>query len=270
MYVLTTLILPCLACSMKVRVLGCATSTGVPIVGCPCDVCTSDNVKNRRTRSSVLVEVAGRKILVDTSTDLRTQALREGITRIDLVLYTHSHADHTHGIDDLKAFNFMNAMDIDCYANKCAITNIKRNFAYIFDSFPAAGGKPRLNFKEVNGEIKFEEITIEPIDIYHHNWQILGYRIGSFAYLTDCSAIPESSYEKLSGLDLLILGALRYKPHRAHFNIEQAVGEIEKLGARRALLTHMGHELEYEKLMAELPDHIEPAYDGIEIELKDP
>ena len=102
---------------MKVRVLGCATSTGVPIVGCPCDVCTSDNIKNRRTRSSVLVDVAGRKILVDTSTDLRTQALREGITRVDLVLYTHAHADHTHGIDDLKAFNFMNKMDIDCYAN---------------------------------------------------------------------------------------------------------------------------------------------------------
>ena len=255
---------------MKVRVLGCATSTGVPIVGCPCDVCTSDNVKNRRTRSSVLVDVAGKKILVDTSTDLRIQALREGITRVDLVLYTHSHADHTHGIDDLKAFNFMNSMDIDCYANQFTLGDIKRNFAYIFDSFPAAGGKPRLNFKEVNGEIKFEEITIEPIDIYHHNWQILGYRIGSFAYLTDCSAIPESSYEKLSGLDLLILGALRYKTHRAHFNIEQAVGEIEKLGPRRALLTHMGHELEYEKLLAELPDHIEPAYDGIEIELRDP
>ena len=218
---------------MKVRVLGCATSTGVPIVGCPCDVCTSDNIKNRRTRSSVLVDVAGRKILVDTSTDLRTQALREGITRVDLVLYTHAHADHTHGIDDLKAFNFMNKMDIDCYANQFTLGDIKRNFAYIFDSFPAAGGKPRLNFKEVNGEIKFEEITIEPIDIYHHDWQILGYRIGSFAYLTDCSAIPESSYEKLSGLDLLILGALRYKPHRAHFNIEQAVGGNRKTGSQK-------------------------------------
>ena len=148
MYVLTTLILPCLAFSMKVRVLGCATSTGVPIVGCPCDVCTSDNIKNRRTRSSVLVDVAGKKILVDTSTDLRAQALREGITRVDLVLYTHSHADHTHGIDDLKAFNFMNSMDIDCYANQFTLGDIKRNFAYIFDSFPAAGGKPRLNFKE--------------------------------------------------------------------------------------------------------------------------
>ena len=255
---------------MKVRVLGCATSTGVPIVGCRCDVCTSENIRNKRTRSSVLVEVAGKKILVDTSTDLRTQALREGITRVDLVLYTHSHADHTHGIDDLKAFNFINAMDIDCYANTVTLGDIKRNFAYIFDSFPAAGGKPRLNFKEINGEIKFEGIRIEPIDIYHHNWQILGYRTGSFGYLTDCSAIPEDAYEKLQGLDLLILGALRYKPHRAHFNIEQAVEEIEKLGPKRALLTHMGHELEYEKLRAELPDHIEPAYDGAEIELRDP
>ncbi len=255
---------------MKVKVLGCATSTGVPIVGCQCDVCTSDNIKNKRTRSSVLVEVVGKKILIDTSTDLRMQALREGVIRIDLVLYTHAHADHTHGIDDLKAFNFMNSMDIDCYANPVTLRNIKRNFAYIFDSFPAAGGKPRLNFKEIAEEIRFGGITIEPIDIYHHNWEILGYRIGSFAYLTDCSTIPESSYEKLSGLDLLIIGALRYKPHRAHFNIEQAIDEIEKLAPKRALITHMGHELEYEKLKAELPDHIEPAYDGVEIELENP
>ncbi|MCY3985462.1 MAG: MBL fold metallo-hydrolase [Candidatus Dadabacteria bacterium] len=255
---------------MKVKVLGCATSTGVPIVGCRCPVCTSDNVKNRRTRSSVFVEVYGKNILIDTSTDLRTQALREGITRIDLVLYTHSHADHTHGIDDLKAFNFMNSMNIDCYANAATLCDLKRNFAYIFDSFPAAGGKPRLNFKEIRGNISFEGITIEPVDIYHADWKILGYRIGSFGYVTDCSAIPDESFEKLLGLDLLILGALRYKPHRAHFNVEDAVSKIKELSPKKALLTHMGHELEYEKLRAELPDHIEPAYDGVEIELRDP
>lgn len=255
---------------MKIKVLGCATSTGVPIVGCQCEVCLSDNPKNKRTRSSVLVDVAGKKVLIDTSTDLRTQALREGITRIDLVLYTHSHADHTHGIDDLKAFNFINGMNIDCYANSPTLGNIKRSFYYIFDSFPAAGGKPRLNFREIHRSVEFAGIEIEPVEIFHHDWNILGYRIGSFAYLTDCSSIPVESYEKLEGLDLLILGALRYTSHRAHLSVEQAVGEIEKIGPRRALLTHMGHELEYEKLRAELPDHVEPAHDGMEIELRDP
>ena len=218
----------------------------------------------------MLVEAAEKKVLIDTSTDLRAQALREGVTRIDLVLYTHSHADHTHGIDDLKVFNFINGISIDCYANSLTLGNIKRSFSYIFDSFPAAGGKPRLNFKEINGSVEFAGIRIEPVEILHHDWKILGYRIGSFAYLTDCSSIPPESYEKLEGLDLLILGALRYTPHRAHFSVEQAVAEIEKIGPGRALLTHMGHELEYEKLRAELPDHVEPAHDGLEIELRDP
>ena len=264
------LILPYSACSMKIRVLGCATSTGVPIAGCRCGVCSSGDPKNNRTRSSVLVEAAGKNILIDTSTDLRAQALREGVTRIDLVLYTHSHADHTHGIDDLKAFNFINGTDIDCYANSFTLDNIKRSFAYVFDSFPAAGGVPRLNFREIDGRIETGGVAVEPVGIRHHDWEILGYRIGSFAYLTDCSSIPPESYEKLGGLDLLILGALRYKPHRAHFSVEQAVGEIEKIGPARALLTHMGHELDYETLRGELPDHVEPAYDGIEIEIEDP
>ncbi len=264
------LILPYSACSMKIRVLGCATSTGVPIAGCRCGVCTSDDARNRRTRSSVLVETGGKNILIDTSTDLRAQALREGVTRIDLVLYTHSHADHTHGIDDLKAFNFINGMDIDCYANSFTLGNIKRSFAYIFDSFPAAGGVPRLNFREMDGTTDAGGVRIEPVRIRHHDWEILGYRIGSFAYLTDCSSIPPESYEKLRGLDLLILGALRYEPHRAHFSVEQAVDEIGKIRPRRALLTHMGHELDYEKLLGELPDRVEPAYDGMEIEIGGP
>ncbi len=254
---------------MKITVLGCATSTGVPIVGCRCDVCMSDNSKNKRTRSSVFIETSGKKILIDTSTDLRTQALRENISKIDLVLYTHSHADHTHGIDDLKAFNFINSMDIDCYANSVTLNNIKRSFAYIFDSFPAAGGKPRLNLKEVDGTINFCGIDIEPINVHHHDWRILGYRIGTFAYVTDCSHISEESREKLKGLDFLMLGALRYTPHRAHFSVEQAVEEIEKLKPKKAFLTHMGHELEYEELKEKLPSYIEPAYDGAQIELED-
>ncbi len=254
---------------MKITILGCATSTGVPVIGCRCDVCTSDDPRNKRTRSSVFIEVKGRGILIDTSTDMRAQALREKITRIDAVLYTHSHADHTHGIDDLKAFNYMNAMSIECYANAKTLDNIKRNFTYLFDSFPAAGGKPRLDFREITGELDFAGIKIEPIEILHHEWEILGYRIGGFAYLTDCSRIPEKSRGKLQGLDFLVLGALRYAEHKAHFNVEKAVAEIEKLKSGRAFLTHMGHEIDYNSLKAELPDHIEPAYDGAQIELSE-
>ncbi len=252
---------------MKITILGCATSMGVPVLGCQCEVCTSDDPKNNRTRSSVFIEVNGSGILIDTSTDMRAQVLREKITRIDAVLYTHSHADHTHGIDDLKAFNYINSMSIDCYANAITLDSIKQNFGYLFRSFSAARGKPRLDFKEIKGELEFAGIKIKPIEILHHRWDILGYRVGDFAYLTDCSSIPESSQEKLQGLDFLILGALRYKAHEAHFNVEQAVTEINKLRPKRALLTHMGHEIDYNRLKRELPDYIEPAYDGAQIEL---
>lgn len=255
---------------MKIKVLGCATSTGVPIVGCSCDVCTSDNPKNKRSRCSVLVQINGKNILIDTSTDLRMQALTNDFTKIDAVLYTHSHADHTHGIDDLRVFNFINNMEISCFSNEKTLANLRNNFAYIFNSDLTTGSRPKLSFVEVNGEFKFEGIKILPVDIYHSNWIILGYKIGSFAYLTDCSGIPDYSVDALKNLDVLVIGALRYNPHHAHLTVDEAVELIESLNPKRAILTHMGHELEYEKLNNELPDYIEPAYDGMEIELDDP
>lgn len=255
---------------MKIKVLGCATSTGVPIVGCSCGVCTSSNPKNNRLRSSVLVQVGKKNILIDTSTDLRIQALTNDFTKIDAVLYTHSHADHTHGIDDLRVFNFINKTEISCFSNEETLTNLRNNFAYIFNSDLTTGSRPRLRFVEVSDEFSFEGIKILPVDIYHANWIILGYKIGSFAYLTDCSGIPEYSVDVLKDLDVLIIGALRYNPHHAHLSIDQAVELIGSLKPKRAILTHMGHELEYEKLNSELPDYIEPAYDGMEIELDDP
>ncbi|MGH7884386.1 MAG: MBL fold metallo-hydrolase [Thermodesulfobacteriota bacterium] len=255
---------------MKITVLGCATSTGVPIVGCGCDVCTSDNPKNKRSRSSVLVQAAKKNIIIDTSTDLRIQALTNNFTKIDAVLYTHSHADHTHGIDDLRVFNFINKTEISCFSNEQTIKNLRNNFSYIFNNDPTTGGKPRLSFKPVRGEFRFEGIKIVPVDIFHAGWVILGYKIGSFAYLTDCSGIPDYSIEILKNLDLLIIGALRYTPHPAHFNVDQAVQVVESLSPKRAIFTHMGHEIEYEKLNGELPDYIEPAFDGLKIELSDP
>lgn len=247
---------------MKVTILGCATSTGVPIVGCKCAVCKSTNPKNKRTRSSIFIEKDGINILIDSSTDLRLQSLTNKITRIDGVLYTHSHADHTHGIDDLRTFNFINRMQISCFGNESTVNNIKNNFSYIFDDFPAAGGKPRLKFKVVKKKFNFKGVDIVPIEINHAKWLIFGYRIGNMAYLTDCSGIPEKSMKKLKNLDLLIIGALRHRPHVAHFNVEKALGIIDMLKPKKAVLTHMGHELDYNLLNKELPRNVSPAYDG--------
>lgn len=255
---------------MIIKVLGCATSTGVPIVGCGCEVCTSKNPKNKRTRSSVLVQVKGKNILIDSSTDLRMQALSNNFTKIDAVLYTHSHADHTHGIDDLRVFNFINKTEISCYSNQETIRNIRQNFSYIFDSSNSTASRPKLIFRAVSGEFRYEGIKVIPVDINHAKWIINGYRIGSFAYLTDCSGIPEYSLEKLRDLDLLIIGALRYTPHPAHLSIDQAVEMIDIIKPKRAVFTHMGHEVEYESLNEYLPDNIEPAFDGLEIELENP
>lgn len=253
---------------MKIKILGCATSTGVPIVGCNCYVCRSDDPRNKRTRSSAYIEANDTNILIDSSTDLRFQALSNGITRINAVLYTHSHADHTHGIDDLRTFNFINNMEITCYANRTTADNIRSNFKYIFRNLPVFGGKPKLEMNVVEDSFEFNGIGIEPVEIKHASWDILGYRIGNFAYLTDCSGIPDHSLEKLKGLDLLVLSALRYRPHKAHFTVEQAVEQIDIISPKRAVLTHMGHELEYNKLNDELPDYIEPGYDGLEFELE--
>ncbi len=255
---------------MKVIILGCATSTGVPIIGCHCPVCISDDPKNERTRCSLFIEIKGNNILIDSSTDLRFQALKHGITRLDAVLYTHSHADHTHGIDDLRTFNFVNDMVIPCYANRQTITNLKNNFGYIFDGVSSAGGKPKLELNVVENEFDFEGIIITPIEINHSKWMILGYRIGNMAYLTDCSGIPDESLEKLKGLDLLILSALRYREHPAHFNVEQAVEMAQRINPKHAVFTHMGHEIDYDTLLSELPDNIVPAYDGMEVVLDEP
>lgn len=255
---------------MKVIVLGCATSTGVPIVGCGCGVCLSTEPRNKRTRSSIIVQARGLNILVDTSPDLRLQCLRSGITRIDAVLYTHTHADHTHGIDELRIFNFINKMTIRCYGNAYTLENLKMNFRYIFDENARYPGKPRLVLNEIEDEFEIDGVRVIPIEIDHANWTILGYRIGNMAYLTDCSGIPEESMKKLEGLELLIVGALRDSPHPAHFSVEQALEAIDRVKPKKALFTHMGHELDYHDLLAKMPEGVEPAYDGATVEMADP
>lgn len=251
---------------MKVIILGSGTSTGVPMVGCNCRVCSSDDKRNKRTRSSLLIRHKNRNILVDTSTDLRRQALRHNIDRIDAVLFTHAHADHVNGIDDLRGFHFLHKEIIPCFASRATFDILFKGFSYIFKEYKGSGYTPLLDPTEITAPFELFGLTIIPIPLEHGKSNSLGYRIGNFAYLTDCSNIPEASLPLLAGLDLLIMDGLRWTPHPFHFNIETAIATAQQLNPRRTILTHLTHEVLYAE-GSKLPDGFEFAYDGMEFEL---
>lgn len=249
-----------------ITILGSGTSTGVPIIGCECDVCNSTDSRNQRSRSSILISLEAGNILIDTSTDLRYQALKNGLKRVDAVLFTHAHADHVHGIDELRSFNFIQKRAIPCFGNATTLDRIKTMFSYIFKDHNLGGGVPSLIMNEVSEAFSLLDEEIVPIEVMHGDLPILAYRIANIAYVTDCSEIPPESMKKLKGLDLLILGALRYKPHSTHFSIDEALDVINILKPKRSLLTHMGHDLDYERTSAALPESVGLAYDGMTLE----
>lgn len=251
---------------MKLVILGSGTSTGVPVIGCRCEVCSSRDPRNKRTRASALISTRGKNILIDTSTDLRAQSLANGIERIDAVLFTHCHADHIHGIDDLRAFNHVQGSSIPCYGNPETIERIRSSFEYIFNDKAGDGWKPSLTATAVESPFEISGIEIIPVEVVHGRARILGYRIGKVAYITDCNSIPPESKEKLRDLEALVLGALRYKPHPTHFNIPQAIEVAEELKPRRCIFTHLGHNLDYKVDNPKLPEGVELAYDGMIIE----
>jgi len=251
---------------MKAIILGSGTSTGVPMVGCDCRVCSSDDRRDKRTRASLLIQYNGRNILVDTSTDLRRQALREGIPRIDAVLFTHSHADHINGIDDLRGFHFLHKEIIPCYASIATLERLKIGFRYIFDRINNSGYTPLLQQNEASNPFELFGLQIIPVPLVHGRTSSLGYRIGNFAYLTDCSQIPDSSLPLLEGVDLLVMDGLRWTPHPFHFNIGTAIEAARTLGIRRTVLTHLTHEVAYSE-QSKLPEGFEFAYDGMEFEI---
>lgn len=247
---------------MKITILGSGTSTGVPMVGCGCPVCSSPDPRDKRSRASILVETAGKYLLVDTSTDLRRQVIREKVPHIDAVLFTHSHADHIHGIDDLRGFHFIHRRVIPCYGGKETIDTIARNFSYIFKGMEEAGYAPLLAPHIVSGPFSLFGSMITPIPLIHGTLAATGYRFGDAAYLTDVSRIPESSPPLLAGLKLLIIDALRYTPHPNHLNIDGALRIVEQLHPDRAVFTHLTHEVPYAD-GAKLPPGVEFAYDGM-------
>ena len=252
---------------MQVTFLGTGTSTGVPVPTCDCRVCLSDDSRDQRLRPSVLLKWDGASVLVDTATDLRQQALRYGISRVDAVLYTHAHADHVLGLDELRLYNWRQQGPVPVFGSGRTLKAVSRTFWYVFHDADAQSTRPAIELHEVDEPFELLGRRVVPVPVMHGDLPILGYRLGRFAYLTDVSRIPEASYRLLDGLDLLVLNALRERPHPTHFQLEQAQREALKIGARRTLFTHFSHEIHHATVSARLPSGIELAYDGLSFEV---
>jgi phosphoribosyl 1,2-cyclic phosphate phosphodiesterase len=252
----------------KITVLGSGTSVGVPTIGCHCDVCTSRDARDKRLRPSILVSYEDRNVLIDTTPDLRTQALRARIDRLDAVIFTHSHADHLMGLDDVRPFNFRQKGQIPIFASPETMAAIQRCFQYIFDGGAKESNVPKLDARILNGA-PFDVFGMEflPIPILHGTQTIYGFRFGGAAYLTDHSEIPEASMKLLRDLDVIFLDALRYKPHPTHSTVERSIRTVDELAPHRAYFTHICHDLGHERAESMLPPHIRLAYDGLEIQV---
>lgn len=257
---------------MKARgiVLGSGTSHGVPMIGCSCAVCRSTDPRDRRTRPSMFLEAeGGPSILVDTSTDLRTQALTHGLARVDAILYTHSHADHIMGLDDVRRFNVMQDGAIPAYADERTAADLQRAFSYVFDPpREKGGGIPQISLTTVNGRFNVGGVAVQTVPIFHGARPILGFRFGSLAYLTDCSRVPDEAWPLLQGLDILILDALRHRPHPTHFTVAEALHVVDRVKPRQAYFTHICHDLPHAATNASLPAGVELAYDGLELAIE--
>jgi phosphoribosyl 1,2-cyclic phosphate phosphodiesterase len=254
---------------MKITILGTGTSQGIPVIGCHCDTCLSFDPKDKRLRTSAFVETGGLKLLIDTSADFRQQMLINKIDDIDAVLYTHHHVDHILGMDDLRQINQRLKKYIGLYGNKHTLDEIKITFRYVFyEELVKHRAVPLVNFNYIEPE-KFyiKDIPVIPIEIMHGNLMILGYRINSFAYITDCSFLPESEYSKLKDLDVLVLNALRIRSHPTHFNLEQAISAAGKINAKMTYFTHITHEMKHDVVSRTLPGNMHLAYDGLELNI---
>ncbi len=250
----------------SILVLGSGTSMGVPVVGCHCKVCTSDDPRDKRLRPSVLLRLGDKRILIDTSPDFRYQALRSGLERLDAILYTHEHADHILGLDDVRPFNFRQRSEIPIYASASAWDTIERTFRYVFDTAPTQSSRPHLHphiFDDTTICVAGVEIT--PIRIAHGRGTAYGFRFGDCAYLTDHSNIPPESMDKLQGLDVLFLDALRHNPHPTHSTVAESLRTVAALKPRRAFFTHISHDLLHAAVEASLPENVHLAYDGLQI-----
>jgi phosphoribosyl 1,2-cyclic phosphate phosphodiesterase len=252
---------------VRVTFLGTGTSTGVPVPTCRCHVCGSGDPRDKRLRPSVLLEWDGASVLVDTATDFRLQALRYGIERVDAVLYTHSHADHILGLDDLRLYNWRQRGPVPVFGDADTLKALSRTFWYVFEAGPSESTRPEIVPRRVTTAFRLLEREVVPVPLMHGRLPILGYRVGRFAYLTDVSEIPETSYALLGDLDVLVLNALRERPHPTHLSFEGARACADRIGARRTFLTHVSHEVHHATAAAHLPQGVGLAYDGMRVEI---
>ena len=253
----------------KLTILGCGTSTGVPIITCRCAVCRSRHPRNKRLRASAWIQTRGKSILIDTSVDLRQQALKHRIARVDAILFTHPHADHVHGIDGIRAFNFIQKSSIPGFGNAWTCKELLEKFPYIFKPMVVEGGAvPQIDLQQFDGQIPTLEVagnSIIPVSLHHGSKESIGYRIDSVAYVTDCSYIEQTSLDRLTGLSVLVLDCLRLERHGTHFNLDQALETVARLKPKKTFLTHLGHDFDYSKWNTKLPKGVSLAYDGLTI-----
>ncbi len=257
---------------MKLTFLGTGTSNGIPVIGCTCDVCTSDDQRDKRTRTSALVEIDGTRILIDTSPELRLQALATGVDRIDAALFTHPHADHVGGFDDLRRFNQINQAKLPVYTDEVTAANIRQRFAYAFEHpFPFFGGKPDLDMYVFDGPFDVLGNPVTPFQVGHGSWTVNGFRFDNLVYLTDAKVIPEPAMDAMRGAEVLVINALRHRPHPVHLSLEEALVVVDEIGPERAYLVHISHEMgRHAEVSAELPPGVEIATDGLVVDVPPP
>lgn len=251
---------------IKVTFLGTGTSQGVPVIACKCRVCTSTDVRDNRTRTSILIETEQISVVIDTGPDFRQQCLREKIRKLDAVLFTHEHKDHVAGMDEIRAFNFVNKMVMPVYATKQVFKALQREFAYIFsdDKYPGIPEVKIIDFDKEKFSIGNMEVT--PIDVQHYRMKVKAFRVNDFAYVTDANLIDDTEKEKLKNLDVLVLNSLRREPHISHFTFNEAIALVAELKPRKAYFTHISHQLGlHEEVNEELPNNIELAFDGLQL-----
>lgn len=253
---------------MKIKFLGTGTSQGVPVIGCQCEVCRSLDYRDKRYRSSIYLEIDGVHLVIDTGPDFRSQMLAQNISRLDAVLFTHEHKDHTAGLDDIRPFNFSQQKDMPVFGREQVLDQIKREFSYIFSSHKYPGVPQVEPIEITESSFTFEGITITPIPVLHYKLPVFGFRIGDFTYITDANQIPESSIQLIRGSETIVLNALQKTPHISHFTLEEAIDMAGQLGAKNTYLTHISHKLGlHAEVEKELPEGIHLAYDGLELSL---
>lgn len=257
-------------CSMKVTVLGSGTSQGVPVIACQCEVCLSSDPKDKRLRASVMIEHDGMNYCIDSGPDFRQQMLTNDVKSLEGILYTHEHKDHIAGMDDVRAFNFLQQRPMDLYCNTQVEEALRREFHYVFlqDGYP---GIPKVTINRISADAPFllkNGLEVQPIEVLHYKMPVLGFRINNFTYITDAKTISEKEKEKVKGTEVLIINALRLEPHLSHFNLEEALQFIAEINPSKAYITHISHLFgTHQQITDQLPDNVYVAYDGLTIEL---